>query len=82
MAHRSFVDEDGEEWNVWDVQASTLETDRARLPNVATHLRHGWLAFETNREKRRLAPIPTEWESATESMLRRWCHEAETVAVR
>lgn len=34
-----------------------------------------WLAFESATEKRRLHPIPAEWELASEADLRRWCSE-------
>ena len=30
---------------------------------------HGWLAFESGMEKRRLCPIPSQWESLTDSEL-------------
>lgn len=36
---------------------------------VAAHLSDGWLAFETDREKRRLAPIPEGWMSLTDAEL-------------
>ena len=30
---------------------------------------HGWLAFESGMEKRRLCPIPSQWESLTDAEL-------------
>jgi hypothetical protein len=30
---------------------------------------HGWLAFESGIEKRRLCPIPPQWESLTDAEL-------------
>jgi hypothetical protein len=42
---------------------------------------HGWLAFEPagGGEKRRLAPIPARWESATEEELERMLARADPV---
>lgn len=39
---------------------------RASLPEG---LRHGWLAFESNKERRRLGPPPEHWEAMNESEL-------------
>lgn len=39
----------------------------------------GWLVFESKSEKRRLTPIPAEWEKATESELRVLCEKARLV---
>lgn len=39
----------------------------------------GWLAFETKGEKRRLAPIPDEWELATDEQLDRMLERAEEI---
>jgi hypothetical protein len=40
---------------------------------------HGWLAFETKGEKRRLAPIPVDWESATDEELTALLQRAERI---
>jgi hypothetical protein len=39
----------------------------------------GWLAFETKGEKRRLAPIPEEWEQASDEQLYRMLERAEQI---
>ena len=39
----------------------------------------GWLVFESKSEKRRLTPIPKEWDTATESQLRFLCDKAKPV---
>jgi len=72
MAHHRFKDEDERAWVAYDVYLSDTGA-------IHPQLRGGWIAFESGDEKRRLAPIPAEFAKATESMLRRWCHEAETV---
>ena len=43
-------------------------TARIRVDNP--QFSHGWLAFESSLEKRRLCPIPLEWESLTDADLR------------
>lgn len=40
---------------------------------------HGWLAFETKGEKRRLAPIPDDWETATGEQLGRMLERADPI---
>jgi len=63
---RAFTDSAGVEWRVWDVFPSTIPTEQGAdsltrsLMNTA--FANGWLCFESAREKRRLAPIPTGWE--------------------
>jgi hypothetical protein len=39
----------------------------------------GWLAFETKGEKRRLAPIPEDWELSTDEQLQRMLQRAERI---
>jgi len=36
----------------------------------------GWLCFETDGEKRRLAPIPEGWDAAEVEQLEAWCGDA------
>ncbi len=40
---------------------------------------HGWLAFETQGEKRRLAPIPEAWDQLDEDALREMCDRATPI---
>ena len=53
-----------------------LEQKRIILDNG---LGSGWLVFESKSEKRRLTPIPPDWEKATESELRILCEKAQPV---
>lgn len=47
---------------------------------VSPGFEHGWLCFEsTSGEKRRLAPIPDGWDSATPEKLWGWCESASEV---
>jgi len=50
-----------------------------RRAALSPQLRHGWLAFRHDDERRRLAPIPANWEEASTEQLQRWCAAAETV---
>ena len=50
-----------------------------RRAALSPQLRHGWLAFRNGNERRRLAPIPENWEEATHDQLQRWCAAAESV---
>ena len=50
-----------------------------RRATLAPQLRHGWLAFRNDAERRRLAPIPEGWEQASDAELERYCGAAESV---
>jgi hypothetical protein len=69
VAHRQITDDTGRDWLVWEVKPQSVAR-RGKVQNaegseprayVAPHLTEGWLAFETKREKRRLAPAPEGW---------------------
>ncbi|MFI5230186.1 MAG: hypothetical protein ACHQWU_14020 [Gemmatimonadales bacterium] len=70
---REFVDAAGVRWNVW----STVPDMRG----VMGTMQGGWLTFESSFERRRLVPIPPEWESATDRQLSGLCRVAEPVRV-
>ena len=40
----------------------------------------GWLCFDNSREKRRLAPIPSDWTTCSEQLLEVYARHAEAVA--
>lgn len=44
----------------------------ARAP-VAAEFAYGWLCFETVGEKRRLAPVPADWDRADDETIEEWC---------
>ena len=52
--------------------------DRSRV-RIRTELAHGWLAFESKHERRRLAPIPSDWETLDASALERLCDQAKSI---
>lgn len=57
--------------------------DRRRLDQrrivLDNGLGSGWLVFESKSEKRRLSPIPTAWDTSSESGLRALCEKAKVV---
>lgn len=82
---REFRDTKGMTWRVWDVYPTTRgpthasgaaePQDKAVLfPN--NQLSDGWLCFESENEKRRLAPIPAEWETCESCVLEELCLKA------
>jgi hypothetical protein len=46
---------------------------------VSPEFAGGWLAFQAGEERRRLAPIPIDWEAATPSQLEQLCAAATPV---
>lgn len=46
---------------------------------VSVGLEHGWLSFVHGASKRRLAPFPKDWETATPAELERLCAMARVV---
>ena len=77
LAYREFADDEGVLWRVWDTHPLAADTLRSVLPTYAA----GWLTFESNGARKRLAPIPPEWESASEDLLTHWCARASAVYV-
>ena len=50
-----------------------------RRVGVAPDFAHGWLCFESDDEKRRLAPVPADWENADADELETLCKAAKHV---
>ena len=73
MAYRNFTDRDGTQWQVWDTVPGK---------QVRHSLAGGWLTFECEAEKRRLAPIPFYWVKAPDDELERMLHDAKVVPKR
>lgn len=61
-------------WEVFEVR----RTSQKALA-VSVGLEHGWLSFVNGASKRRLAPFPREWETATADELERLCAMARAV---
>jgi len=65
---RRFRDEAGTDWEVHVVSSDALTLGRRDFLPVA--FRDGWLLFASADAKRRLAPIPGDWERLAETDLR------------
>jgi hypothetical protein len=70
MAARTFEDSTGALWEVFEVHRTSTNA------GVSAGLEKGWLAFVSGPTKRRLAPFPPDWESATPMELERLCAAA------
>lgn len=49
---------------------------------VPEPLRDGWLAFETEGQRRRLAPVPARWRTMTDGELEALLRDARQVPIR
>ena len=77
---RHFRDEAGVDWKVFlTARGSDAVSREHSLPEA---FREGWLVFESPREKRRLAPIPANWESLSDQALATLCTRAVTQTAR
>lgn len=77
MPIREFTDARGVTWRVW----STTPAVGGRIGGVAATFTRGWLTFECAEGRRRLIPIPPEWEDAHLPELREMCERATPVGV-
>jgi hypothetical protein len=75
-ARHAFTDSHQNVWHVFDVYPTT---DPAELSRLAPPFLHGWLCFESEREKRRLSPIPWGWRSVNDHDLEKLLARAEIV---
>jgi hypothetical protein len=50
-----------------------------RTISVASEFSNGWLCFESEGEKRRLAPVPDGWDEAGPDRLSTWLQAAKRV---
>ena len=80
MALREFKDRNGVEWRVWDITPETSHP-ATRIEDYLQGFLDGWLVFERvdGGEKRRLYPLPTQWDSASDEDLERLCSTADPV---
>lgn len=108
MPYRTFADEQGKSWEIWDVRPARLERrgverrdgearpwtgperrvadERRQERQVRMRLDYplseGWLVFRSDEEKRRLAPIPSNWESLRGAELRELWRKAVVIVER
>lgn len=83
---RGFRDSAGVEWRVWEVLPNQALAESGGITSRSslkdTPFANGWLCFECENEKRRLAPIPTNWEKQDGTRLESLCQQAAAVPVR
>jgi hypothetical protein len=77
---REFCDAAGAAWKVFRATPHTSPGKREKV--LPEEFRSGWLVFECEEERRRLAPIPEDWEELTEAELAQLCMQAAVVPVR
>lgn len=73
MAHRKVKFGDAD-WDVWDVRPEL------RAHSLGTELRDGWLCFQCGAERRRLTPIPEDWDKLADGELEPLFEQAYAVA--
>jgi hypothetical protein len=72
---REFTDTRGKRWTVW-------ATSPDWISGVASSFGAGWLTFESGGVRKRLAPIPANWEAAPVEKLELYCATAESSEAR
>lgn len=108
MPYRTFADDTGRSWEIWDVRPEGIERrsgerrekrltpwtgferrvsdDRRQKREVRMRLDYplsdGWLVFKSDEEKRRLSPIPDNWETLRGQGLRALWEKAEVIGKR
>ena len=68
MAVRDFVDLNGVKWRVWPVTPSSIQP-RTAAEDYLGDYEDGWLCFESNTERRRLAKYPRNWDTLSDNGL-------------
>jgi hypothetical protein len=71
---------DGARWTVWEVHPASPE-NRGGI-SVRDAFTDGWLAVQASGQKRRISPIPGEWQSWTEERLADEVRAAQPVEAR
>jgi len=68
MAVRDFVDAAGVAWKVWPVSPEALQPKTAAEDYLGEY-EAGWLCFESEGERRRLAEYPEGWAALSDAEL-------------
>lgn len=107
MPYRTFADDQGKSWEIWEVRPERVERrgadrrgegsqwdgperrvaeDRRQRMESRLRLTHpladGWLVFKSDEEKRRLAPIPPNWDRCQGRELRELWEKADVIVAR
>ncbi len=78
MALRTIKTPDGAEWAVWNVEPS-LGAAYGTHAQLSTALTGGWLAFQSGHERRRVTPVPEDWEQLPDADLAALWNIAEPI---
>lgn len=78
MAVRDFVDLKGVTWKVWPVTPYSIQPKTA-VEDYLGDYGDGWLCFESNTERRRLASYPPNWDTLSDSGLQQLLKSAAVV---
>ena len=73
----TFTDSKGTEWLVTEISdpsMGSIASERLRMPEFKT----GWLLFQSEHAKKRLAPFPDDWRSMPSAELEKLCAKART----
>jgi hypothetical protein len=76
---REFQDQGGRHWRVWDVNPMLHARKSTARPAARLKVPEAWLCFEAGDERRRLSPIPPDWETADVRTLEQLWRSAEVV---
>jgi hypothetical protein len=81
MAHRTFTDSEGTVWEVWQVTPSSVKNAAGEIRGaVEPGYEQGWLCFENKSgDKRRLLPVPPDWENLSDNRLEALRQQARSV---
>ena len=72
-SHRVFEDFSGSRWHAFAVYPEDANSEPTALPEA---YQKGWLAFRSEQEVRRVAPLPSNWNELSIDELRELCHKA------
>jgi hypothetical protein len=83
MAVRTFESPEGTTWTAWEViPAQVSEFRSTHGSHLPAQMAEGWLCFDCGSEKRRLAPLPSDWAGRTQAELWFLCRAADPVRAR
>jgi hypothetical protein len=77
VSYREVNDAQGRAWRMWDTYPQSGR--RGAFPDAYSK---GWLTFESEEEKRRLVPVPTEWAQLSDDELLDLLGQAFPVPIR
>lgn len=77
LTMRTITDAAGVEWTIFEVRRDGQTTDQwSYLPE---EFGDGWLCFESQFSKRRLTPVPDDWQDFGQEDLVKMLHRATPV---